>query len=688
MPRYIGHSIDNTASKVIQSSADPHLSSVVLLMDMNGNITDSSSVGRIFAAEGTAAVSTTQQKFGTHSLSLDGNSDRLSTPNSLDFDFAAGNFTIECWIRINALYTSGLYGGICNQVRDFSSTTPKQGWLIDVTDANKVQMYAADNRSDALGTWHQYGVSTTTLVIDTWYHVAITRSGTDIHLFINGALEDTTAIGAVTLVRERWNDFLIGDYDHSGGGTGHRYFNGYIDGLRITKGVARYTSTFTLPTVEVGKELLTRTGVQQTTDNKYNSGVWSLSESSGENYSVNSRKKDGKWEGGGWFPGASAALSITKFSPGGDPVAAPADHGTYLAEPGSGTILDFTESGYYQVTLPAQPAIIDMWAWGGAGGSTADVTAYPTAGPGSMAFGGAGGGVRGRHSFSGGDIITVMVAEGGIDTDGLTPARIDGGALSFPDGGIAGDNSASGGGSSRIADGLVPFANRNNAPTVYLLIGAGGGGGSRYSTTGNLGMAGGYPSGLPGGGYWPSDGANFGSGGTQSAGGPAPGNNPPTNTAAGGAGAKYLGGSTAGNLNPGPGGPGSLMPNNGGGGGGGGYYGGSAGAGHYTTGGGGSSYIHPSLSSTASFSAPGAYPASYWMAVDDSSNPGTKPDTAGEPYWMPHAQTEIIPAARLTPDISLRINRTKLDTGTLIRAANGEPGVDERRAGFVRLKFV
>ena len=268
-----------------------------------------------------------------------------------------------------------------------------------------------------------------------------------------------------------------------------------------------------------------------------------------------------------------------------------------------GTTFTHADAGYYTLEVDAGSgsAQLQMWAWGAGGG---------TAGGPGPGYGGAGGGVRGTHTISGGDTITFLVGGGGSNQ-----TASDGLASSFPDGGNSGPPSdgyleGPGGGRSSIYDGVLPYANRDATPNTFLLIGGGGGGGSHYSDTGTLDARGGYPSGFPGGGYYPSDSSDgFGKGGTQSAGGDggASGRQP-----GGTPGAKYDGGFGAG------------------GGGGGGYYGGGGAGGYYAMGGGGSGYIHPSLTNTASFTAVIGDPNQHFVAVDDPSNPGTKPAAAGD----------------------------------------------------------
>ena len=606
MPRYIGHNIDYTTSRVMSNTKDPSNS---LLLDFNGNLTDRGHAGRTMTAENGAAVSTTQTKFGTHSLSGNGSTHHITAVNSADFRFGSGDFTIECWFYPT---TIGRIHGIASQLADGA-----RGWFMDITSGNKLRLYGY------VGSWQELGISTTSVTVNNWHHLAVTRDGNNFRVFLNGVLEDTTVVSG-SFTEETSNVMTVGYASHSGG---NQYLLGFIDDFRITKGSSRYTATFAVPTAAHTATIY---------DTKWNSGLWSISEGSGEGYSLNSRRKSDKWTTTSWFQGALNFSSVTRFSPLGAPEATPFDLGSggkqYVS---SGDSLDFTDTGYYQVVL-GSAMTLDMWAWGGAGGAAPSGGAAPGQGPASTAQAGAGGGVRGRKAFSAGDTITVLVAEGGSWGPGSNPGE------AFPDGGVGSGNGSGGGGSSRIADGLVPFDDHNAAPSTYLLIGGGGGGAAMHTSSGTRGMASGYPTGLRGGGYYPAEGDNSGYGGTQSAGGSGGGGS--GRTGAGIAGGKYAGG------------PG--QPNRGAGGGGG-YYGGGSGTGYYTDGGGGSSFISPAVTSSDNFHTT-AWPGTYWKAVDDSSNPGTKPVTAGEPYYIPSTGTEITPA-----------------TGTTLQ-----------RPGFVKLKIV
>jgi hypothetical protein len=173
---------------------------------------------------GNAQLDTTTKKFGTGSLKFDGTGDWLLVPDSIDQRLGTGKFTIECWLYLSA---TGAARGI---VGKGTSTT---GWLLSTNSSNAVVF--------------TYGTSTITstgtLSGTTWYHIAVVREGTGTNqtkIYIGGTNDGTGTVST---------DFTQTNAGYVGANrTGGDALNGYIDDLRITKGVARYTANFTPPT--------------------------------------------------------------------------------------------------------------------------------------------------------------------------------------------------------------------------------------------------------------------------------------------------------------------------------------------------------------------------------------------------------------------------------------------------------
>ena len=206
---------------------------------------------------GDAQLDTAVKKYGTASLALDGTNDSVSIPSSGTLGFGTNtDFTVEFWAYSN---TSGLSSATLFDLRT------------DGTDSEGISVaYRASGEVDMR-------VGTTTAITGTgagiatgvWKHYALTRSGTDTRLFVDGAVvgtkaSDTTDYGAS-------KGLVIGaDFD----GTSNSV-TGWIDDFRVEYGVAKYTGAFTPPTAELTGDKDTAlllnfngaSGVTTTTDN-------------------------------------------------------------------------------------------------------------------------------------------------------------------------------------------------------------------------------------------------------------------------------------------------------------------------------------------------------------------------------------------------------------------------------------
>ena len=178
---------------------------------------------------GNAQISTTQSKFGGSSMYFDGTGDWLRAPASPNLDMGTGDLTIEGWFYLTA--------------------TVAVDYRMIVSDATNGNNYVAI-RSGGTGGQLEVNVNGTsfrlnlnnTVTINTWFHLAVVRYNGTWNGFVNGASLGTSAAAAAFNLGN--GGTFVGRF---GGGTAYEW-PGYIDDLRITKGIARYTSNFTLPT--------------------------------------------------------------------------------------------------------------------------------------------------------------------------------------------------------------------------------------------------------------------------------------------------------------------------------------------------------------------------------------------------------------------------------------------------------
>ena len=229
------------------ADGDSHFPKVEALLPFNGtngatSTTDLSDRGNTVTFANTAQISTAQSKFGGSSLLLDGDSDYVDLPQATN-QLVSEDFTIEFWFRINSgagSETVGLFGS-------YYTGGGGKGMLMQSSATyNQVffqWMYGSGSGTD----WaylNQTQGTRTALSNNTWYHVAVTRSGNTWRLFLNGTQEDS--VTQSDQLTDSGSTTRLGNYGPSGSAS--HGLNGYIEDFRITRGVARYTSNFTAPT--------------------------------------------------------------------------------------------------------------------------------------------------------------------------------------------------------------------------------------------------------------------------------------------------------------------------------------------------------------------------------------------------------------------------------------------------------
>ena len=177
-----------------------------------------------------AQLDTTVKKFGTAALKLDGANDSISVPSSGDLGFGTNtDFTIEFWAYAN---TTGLSSATLFDLRD--NGTDAEGLSLAFRAAGEVDL--------RVGTTTAITGSGAGIATGVWKHYAVAREGTDTRLFVDGTqrgikFSDTTDYGSS-------KGIVFGaDFDGASNNV-----TGWIDEVRIEKGVAKYTSNFTAPT--------------------------------------------------------------------------------------------------------------------------------------------------------------------------------------------------------------------------------------------------------------------------------------------------------------------------------------------------------------------------------------------------------------------------------------------------------
>lgn len=181
---------------------------------------------KTITAYGDAKVSTAQAQFGGASAIFDGTGDYLSIPDSADWAFGTNNFTVDCWVRFSA------------------STNDQMIYAQGTNEINLQQLYMhfVDNTLHFVlngGTTFDHSWAWTPS-LNTWYHVALVRSGSSWYAFVNGSSLGTNTSSAS--IGDYTGAFIIGaNYN-----VAVNFLNGYVDEFRVSN-IARWTANFTSP---------------------------------------------------------------------------------------------------------------------------------------------------------------------------------------------------------------------------------------------------------------------------------------------------------------------------------------------------------------------------------------------------------------------------------------------------------
>ena len=163
-------------------------------------------------------------------VEFDGSTEYLSIADSADFTFGTGDYTMEAWIYPTS---TGSYPVIIAQYENTSTTS---SWFFSLGNNSTTVEYYANGPDGNLSP----NLSGGTAPLNTWTHVAVTRSGSTVRLFVNGSQVDSGTWSNTH--RDSSLSVTIGA--SSGGGY---KFSGNISNVRVVKGTALYTSDFTPP---------------------------------------------------------------------------------------------------------------------------------------------------------------------------------------------------------------------------------------------------------------------------------------------------------------------------------------------------------------------------------------------------------------------------------------------------------
>jgi hypothetical protein len=217
-----------------------------LLTCQSPTFKDNSSYAHAIYDSNTPVISYKNPFTTEKSVNFNGVSQYLSLTDNAVFQYGIGNFTIEAWVYL----TSSSFPSTQKRFWSQQNTGISTVCWVGVSNALK---FSAEIRSST-GTLDTQISGTTTVQLNTWYHVAFVRYGTNTYLFVNGVLEATSTDQSQSLAASIIN---IGSYNNGASD----YWSGYISNLRVIKGTSVYVPTITVPTTQLtavsGTSLLT-----------------------------------------------------------------------------------------------------------------------------------------------------------------------------------------------------------------------------------------------------------------------------------------------------------------------------------------------------------------------------------------------------------------------------------------------
>ncbi|MBK7424508.1 MAG: hypothetical protein IPJ48_16305 [Propionivibrio sp.] len=220
-----GRSLDSEGTSAF-SWGDPTWANTVALLHMNDTgLTD---VTGKTVTVGSAARSSAQSKFGGYSALFGASGTPLDMPDSSDFAFST-DFCIECFI-----YPTTSTGTLVIAAKRSASTFCPFYFAL-----NAGNLYGIFSLTGA--GWDASLTGATTVPLNQWSHVALTRLSGTVTLWLDGVSDATVGLSGA-LMTNASPVYIGGEYD------GTKGLNGYLDEVRIKKGVAVYSGTFTPPT--------------------------------------------------------------------------------------------------------------------------------------------------------------------------------------------------------------------------------------------------------------------------------------------------------------------------------------------------------------------------------------------------------------------------------------------------------
>lgn len=183
---------------------------------------------KVFGVLGDVSLRTAVSKFGGSSAYFDGVGDCIQFGPASEFTVAANSWTVEGWIKAEAVG--------CVIINGSQSTFPAGFYLTVDAGLSSLTVAIYNSGGGLVGT----AQSPTVNLVPDFVHFAVVRNGTTVTVYLNGVGGSPLSVGTAILTASTY--MTVGQLNLA------NYFRGYLDSLRFTNGIARYTANFTPPT--------------------------------------------------------------------------------------------------------------------------------------------------------------------------------------------------------------------------------------------------------------------------------------------------------------------------------------------------------------------------------------------------------------------------------------------------------
>jgi hypothetical protein len=249
-------------------------------------------------------------KFGRSGLYFDGSGDGIYTPHHNDFDFGTGDFTVDFWMYPRGTQVSHQHL-FC---KGYYNASHMENYTFEINkNLNSISFDTWAGQTSYSGIGGSY-----TFSADTWYHVAFTRKDGFARIFVNGTVTHSGA-----LERALGGNSARVDIGTNVASTSFTFY-GALDEFRVSKGIARWTEDFAVPTEPYGNYYGLSDDFNRTSLDKLDgpggvkisaNGVWQISDYAGTNTIFNNKLKQtvpitsSTWTSGGARVDVVAVLS-------------------------------------------------------------------------------------------------------------------------------------------------------------------------------------------------------------------------------------------------------------------------------------------------------------------------------------------------------------------------------------------